>query len=135
MTVHTITGFHLLCEFRGTHKHFYQPSHLSFSPRPQTPCPAPGHGIQHEGSKNELYSSLETHLKIFTPKSPIAKHLKESMMREISAHVLQVIVAPSGPHTFLAISNTSEGCHLTSWIHCAQEDGLELEAQTNGRVL
>lgn len=53
-------------------------------------------------------------------------------MREISAHILQVIVATSGPHAFLTVSHTPEACHLTSWIHCAQEDGLELEAHKSG---
>lgn len=79
-----------------------------------------------------MHRSLETHLEIVAPKSPVAKHLKEGMMREISAHILQVIVATSGPHAFLTVSHTPEACHLTSWIHCAQEDGLELEAHKSG---
>jgi organic hydroperoxide reductase OsmC/OhrA len=52
------------------------------------------------------------------------------MMGEVSAHVFQVIVSSSSPHTLLAVGHTSEACHLTSWIHGAQEDGLELEAYT-----
>lgn len=48
------------------------------------------------------------------------------MMREITPHILQVVMASSSPDTLLAINYTSEACHLTSWIHCAQEDGLEL---------
>lgn len=47
-------------------------------------------------------------------------------MGEISAHILQVTMASSSPHTFLAVGYTSEACHLTSWIYCAQEDRLEL---------
>lgn len=65
-------------------------------------------------------------LKIYPPKGPIAKHLKEGMMGKVSAHILQVAVASSSPHTFLAVRHTSEACHLASWIHSAQEDWLEL---------
>lgn len=47
-------------------------------------------------------------------------------MGKILAHILQVVVASSSPHTFLAVGHTSEACHLASWIHSAQEDWLEL---------
>lgn len=81
---------------------------------------------------SELQDFLETHLKIFTPKCPIAKHLKEGMMGKVSAHILQVVVASSGPHAFLAVGHTPETCHLASWIHGAQEDWLELERVKKG---
>lgn len=54
-------------------------------------------------------------------------------MGKVSAHILQVTVAPSSPHTFLAVGHTSEACHLASWIHRAQEDWLELETHEEGR--
>lgn len=47
-------------------------------------------------------------------------------MGKVSAHILQVAVASSSPHTFLAVGYPSEACHLTLWIHSAQEDWLEL---------
>lgn len=54
------------------------------------------------------------------------------MVGKVSAHIFQVIVASSSPHTLLAVGHTSEASHLTSWIHSAQEDGLELGAQEGG---
>lgn len=53
-------------------------------------------------------------------------------MGKILAHILQVVVASSSPHTFLAVGHTSEACHLASWIHSAQEDWLELETHVEG---
>lgn len=55
-------------------------------------------------------------------------------MGKVSAHILQVAVASSSPHTFLAVGYPSEACHLTSWIHSAQEDWLELETQEGGET-
>ena len=53
-------------------------------------------------------------------------------MGKVSAHIFQVAVASSSPHTFLAVGYPPEACHLTSWIHSAQEDWLELETQEGG---
>lgn len=53
-------------------------------------------------------------------------------MGKVSAHIFQVAVASSSPHTFLAVGYPPEACHLASWIHSAQEDWLELEIQEGG---
>lgn len=80
----------------------------------------------HSDAPAQFGLTPETHLKIFPAKGPIAEHLKEGMMGQVSAHILQVAVAASGPHTLLTVGHTSEACHLASGIHGAQEDWLEL---------
>lgn len=60
-------------------------------------------------------------------KGPVPEHFKESMMINISTHILQIIVLSTCPHTLLGVHNSAVTFKLTSRICCAQEDWFELE--------
>lgn len=71
-------------------------------------------------------SLLSPHLKVI-PKGPVPQHLEERVMVSIPAHILQIVVLPSGTHTLLAVHHPPVLGQLAPGVHRAQENGLELE--------
>lgn len=78
-------------------------------------------------------SLLLPHLKVI-PKGPVPQHLEERVMVSISAHVLQVVVFPSGTHALLAVHHPPVLRQLAPGVHRAQENGLELESKAERQM-
>ena len=60
------------------------------------------------------------------PKTPVAHHLKESVMVHILPHVIKVVVFAPCTNTLLRIDNTLQLPKIAIGVHCALEDWLEL---------
>lgn len=66
------------------------------------------------------------YLKVVT-KRPVSQHFKESMMVDIFANIIQIIVLTSSTDTFLSIHNTNPFSHITVGVNSAKEQRLELQ--------
>lgn len=96
---------------------------------------APHHSSERKASFSPGEGSLLLpHLKVI-PKGPVPQHLEECVMVSISAHILQVVVLPSRAHALLAVHHPLVLCQLAPGVHCAQEDGLELEIKAERHPL
>lgn len=68
---------------------------------------------------------LRAYLKVIS-KRPGAQHLKEGVMIDILAHIVQVIVFAPSPDAFLGIGSSAQLCHRVRRVNSVQEDGFEL---------
>lgn len=75
-----------------------------------------------------LSTLFATYLKIIS-KRPRAQHLKEGVVVDILAHIIQVIVLASSSDAFLGISSSAQLCHWVWGINGVQEDGLKLKKE------
>jgi len=66
------------------------------------------------------------HLEVVS-KGPGPHHLKEGVVVDVPADVLQVVVFPSGSDALLRVHHSLIGRHLTEGVGGAQEDRFELE--------
>ena len=76
--------------------------------------------------QNANSSSLWTYLEVIS-KGPGAQHLKEGVMIDILAHVIQVIVFAASSDAFLSVGSSAELCHRVRWVNSIQKDGFELK--------
>lgn len=65
------------------------------------------------------------HLEVVS-EGPVSKHLKEGVVVDISAHVLQVVVFAAGADALLAVHHSAVRRHRAPGVHGSQEDRLEL---------
>lgn len=79
--------------------------------------------ILHAGS--DLKSDVG-HLKVVS-KGPVPQHLKEGVVVDVSAHVLQVIVLAASADALLAVYHSAVRRHLAPGVDGPQEDWLELK--------
>ena len=73
--------------------------------------------------------SVNTHLEVLS-KRPVTKHFKESVMVNVLANIVKVVVFTSCPDALLRVNSSDQLAHVTFWIYCAQEDRLELDYST-----
>lgn len=59
-------------------------------------------------------------------KGPRSQHLKEGVVVHVLAHVVQVIVFPTGADALLRVGGTPQPGHGVGWVNGVEEDGLEL---------
>src|SRR6218665_360079 len=68
------------------------------------------------------------YLEVFT-KRPISKHLKVSMMIDILANIIKVIVLSTCTNTLLAVDSSHQSPQVTVRLNGSQEDRLELKPE------
>ena len=66
------------------------------------------------------------HLEVVA-KRPVAQHLKEGVVVDILANIIQVVVLSPSANTLLAVGGTHHLGHVAVWVHCAKEDRLKLQ--------
>lgn len=62
-------------------------------------------------------------------KRPIAQHLKEGVVIKVPAHIIQIVVLPTGTDTLLAVRHAAVGGQLAAGVRRAQKNRLELRGQ------
>ena len=68
-----------------------------------------------------MFKSIEFYLKIIS-KWPVSQHFKESVVINILANILQIIMLSTSTNTFLTVHSTLQFCKVTVWINCSEED-------------
>lgn len=69
---------------------------------------------------------MAEYLKV-VPKGPGPQHLKEGVVVDIFAHIVQIVVFTSCTDTLLSVGSTTQLSHRVGRIDGVEEDWLELE--------
>lgn len=68
-------------------------------------------------------------------KRPGAQHLKKSVMVDILADIIQVVVLPSCADALLSVGSSCQLCHRMRGVNRVEKDGLELRERQDIRQI
>ena len=78
-----------------------------------------------QSTTTHLHVNERTHLEVVA-KGPVAQHLKESVVVDILADIIKIVVLATSADALLAVDSALELAKVAVWIHGAQEDRLVL---------